>query len=225
MNIRARGRCDGSRAWGHGLSPFPAAQVLSRSPLQILSLPLGTTKTFKPRLLFWPRPPCDADHSGGRDSSSAETGHLHLQYKPTFLPVVNSALCSSWSALSDHCRTLPTFRFPMEWKYSTHRPLGIEEAVKKLRQDETSTVELVDGTNNIRTDTVRVASVTRVEDDLSWGRLTVGNDDKWRYWGVYDGHVWVISHISSFFLAQELTYSNPGAGQRHRFFETILRIM
>lgn len=109
----------------------------------------------------------------------------------------------------------------MEWKYSTHRPLGIEEAVKRLRQDETSgALELVDGTDNIRTDTVRVASVTRVEDELSWGRMTVGNDDKWRYWGVYDGHVWVISHF--FVLALE---SNPGAGQRRRFFESIFRSM
>lgn len=78
----------------------------------------------------------------------------------------------------------------MEWKYSTHRPLGIEEAIKRLRQDGTSSVPAsVDGTDNIRTDTVRVASVTRVEDDFSWGQMTVGNDDKWRYWGVYDGHV------------------------------------
>ncbi|KAJ5347902.1 uncharacterized protein N7506_001155 [Penicillium brevicompactum] len=39
-----------------------------------------------------------------------------------------------------------------------------------------------------------------VEDDLSWGRMMVGNAD-WRYWGVYDGHSgWATSSILKEFL-------------------------
>ena len=78
----------------------------------------------------------------------------------------------------------------MEWKYTTHRPLGIEDAMKMLRREETSTSldSPAPETDIIRTDTVRVGSVTRVEDDLSWGQMTEGKVDTWRYWGVYDGH-------------------------------------
>lgn len=76
----------------------------------------------------------------------------------------------------------------MEWKNATHRPLNVEETVRRLREEETSTVSgSPEGRDAIRLDTVRVASVTRVEDDLSWGQIAVGNND-WRYWGVYDGH-------------------------------------
>ncbi|KAJ5614394.1 hypothetical protein N7528_008048 [Penicillium herquei] len=93
----------------------------------------------------------------------------------------------------------------MEWKYTTHRPLSLQEALKKLRQEETSTAsDLADGEiDKIRTDTVRVASVTRVGDELSWGRMMVGNENKWRFWGVYDGHVgWATSAILRDYLAK-----------------------
>lgn len=77
----------------------------------------------------------------------------------------------------------------MEWKYSTHRPLGMEEATKKLKLGETSTaLDSPADADTIRTDIVRVGSVTRVEDDFSWGRMTEGKIDNWRHWGVYDGH-------------------------------------
>ncbi|KAJ5328713.1 hypothetical protein N7452_009103 [Penicillium brevicompactum] len=60
----------------------------------------------------------------------------------------------------------------MEWKNTTHRPLGMKEATKKLKQEETSTAsESLGETDMIRTDTVRVGSATHVEDDLSWGRM------------------------------------------------------
>lgn len=76
----------------------------------------------------------------------------------------------------------------MEWKNKTHRPLGLKEATKKLKQEETSTAsEWLEETDMIRTDTVRVGSVTHVEDDLSWGQMMVGSA-YWLYWGVYDGH-------------------------------------
>lgn len=76
----------------------------------------------------------------------------------------------------------------MEWKNTTHRPLGIIEAVERLRKSETSTNSgSAENAEELRTDTVRVGSVTRVEDDYSWGEFTAGKDD-WRYWGVYDGH-------------------------------------
>ncbi|KAJ5726223.1 uncharacterized protein N7483_007580 [Penicillium malachiteum] len=71
----------------------------------------------------------------------------------------------------------------MEWKYTTHRPLGMEEATKKLKHGEMSTaLESPADVDIIRTDTVRVGSVTRVEDDLSWGRMTKGKIDNWRGW-------------------------------------------
>lgn len=75
----------------------------------------------------------------------------------------------------------------MEWKNTTHRPLGITEAVERLRKSETSTKSESAESAGPRTDTVRVDSVTRVEDDYSWGEIPVGKED-WRYWGVYDGH-------------------------------------
>ncbi|KAJ5949973.1 hypothetical protein N7454_001557 [Penicillium verhagenii] len=72
----------------------------------------------------------------------------------------------------------------MEWRYTTHRPLGMEEATKKLKQGETSTaLKSPAEADIIRTDTVRVGSVTRIEDDLSWGRMTEGKINNWRYWG------------------------------------------
>ncbi|KAJ5930963.1 hypothetical protein N7466_006456 [Penicillium verhagenii] len=85
----------------------------------------------------------------------------------------------------------------MEWRYTTHRPLGMEEATKKLKQGETSTaLNSPAEADIVRTDTVRVGSVTRVEGDLSWGRMTEGKIDNWRYWGVYDGHSgWATSSI------------------------------
>lgn len=70
----------------------------------------------------------------------------------------------------------------MEWRYSIHRRLDLEEALNQLRKEETSTIDETD-----RTEKVRVASVTQAEDELSCGRLTV-RETKWRYWGMYDDH-------------------------------------
>lgn len=72
----------------------------------------------------------------------------------------------------------------MEWKYTTHRRLDLEEALNQLRKEKISTI---DETDRIRIDIVRVASVTQVEDELSCGRLAVA-ETNWRYWGVYDDH-------------------------------------
>jgi hypothetical protein len=77
----------------------------------------------------------------------------------------------------------------MEWRNITHRPLSLPEANAKLRKEEG--VAISKGSNDgrtIQTSYVRVASLSPVEDDFSYGSIDVGQGKQWQYWGVYDGH-------------------------------------
>lgn len=96
----------------------------------------------------------------------------------------------------------------MEWKFASHRPLTLNEANSKLRENATTCSVGGGDTPGIRTDTVRVASVTPVEDDLSYGEIDVGRMKKWPFWGVYDGH----SSVYPPALARRSTNTVPGAG-------------
>lgn len=125
----------------------------------------------------------------GTSFQSHETASF--AFKHTFPPSARSQFRASLDlgSVLQKKKEYRNISAPIEWKNMTHRPLGMEEATEKLKQEETSTAsKSVDETDSIRTDTVRVGSVTQVEDDSSWGRMTVGGVDNWRYWGVYDGH-------------------------------------
>lgn len=41
---------------------------------------------------------------------------------------------------------------------------------------------------SIRIDTVRVPSLSPVEDSLAYGDIDVGGGESWMYWGIFDGH-------------------------------------
>ncbi|KAJ2897011.1 protein serine/threonine phosphatase 2C [Zalerion maritima] len=78
-----------------------------------------------------------------------------------------------------------------DWRtMGLHKPLRLAEAVEKLRQEEESSRKPYPGVSGrvIRTDVVRVASLSPTEDQFCHGELDAGTDLMWPYWGVFDGH-------------------------------------
>ncbi|KAI3531029.1 protein phosphatase 2C [Colletotrichum filicis] len=90
--------------------------------------------------------------------------------------------------------------------FASHQPLSVSQAMSKLKEDESTTVSTSFRTSNeIRTHICRLASQNPVEDDFSYGEIKVGTEEKWHYWGVYDGHSgWATSKILSGCLAQRV---------------------
>ena len=76
----------------------------------------------------------------------------------------------------------------LEWRSATHRPLTLDEASAKLKEDAATVSVGERDAAALRTDTVRVPSVTPCEDDLSYGKIDVGGEREWSFWGIYDGH-------------------------------------
>lgn len=91
------------------------------------------------------------------------------------------ASCLKIDALDDE--QLPS------WKRMTHKPISVAEAEESLRQHEDVVSWKLPGLAcSACTHSVRVPSLSPVEDDLAYGEINVGSIVKWSYWGVYDGH-------------------------------------
>ncbi|KAI0096993.1 phosphatase 2C-like domain-containing protein [Nemania sp. FL0031] len=94
-------------------------------------------------------------------------------------------------------------KITIPWKLDTYKPMTIIEATRELRQHESRVfMSSSKGQTSIQTDINRLASSSPVEDDYAVGLLDVGDQQKWLYWGVYDGHRgWATSKLLSTTLA------------------------